>query len=152
MENQTKLTYDDWVAGDVVDVGRRLMIGLSSARRVARAQAVLSLCRSRLPLVAAVDHVAALADDPARWVEAHAAFGAVRQLTLREDREPTSDAYRALLCVAEIVAKIIFNASGAPAPFDSDSAWRLASNARDFARAVGDESFTHQVWQALRYG
>ena len=152
MANQTKLTYDAWLGADVLDVGRRLMVGLRPEQQVARAKAVLDLCRSRVSAVPAVDHVAALAADPARWVEAHAAFSAVRDLTLREERNRSSDAYRALLYVAEIAAKIIYNASGASAPFDSDSAWWLASNTRTFVQALNDESFSHQAWQALRHG
>ena len=105
-----------------------------------------------MPAVPAVDHVAALAVDPARWVEAHAAFSAVRDLTLREERERSSEAYRALLYVAEIAAQIIYNASGASAPFDSDSAWWLAGNTRTFVRRINDEYFAHQAWQALRHG
>jgi hypothetical protein len=151
MANQTKLTYDAWLGADVLDVGRRLMIGLGPEQQVARAKAVLDLCRSRLPSVPAVDHVAALAAEPARWTEAHAAFRAVRDLTLREERKRSTDAYRALLYVAEIAAKIIYNASGASAPFDSDSSWWLASNTRNFVRALNDESFSHQAWHALRH-
>lgn len=152
MANETKLTYDAWLGADVLDLGRRLMVDLGPEQQVARAKAVLDLCRSRLPAVPAIDHVVALATEPARWVEAHAAFSAVRDLTLREERERSGDAYRALLYVAEIAAKIIYNASGASAPFDSDSAWWLASNTRSFVRAINDESFAHRVWTALRQG
>ena len=60
----------------------------------------------------------------------------MRRLTLREEGAPTSDIYRALLFVAEIVAEIIYNASDAPAPFDTDSPWWLAPNARGFVVAV----------------
>jgi len=32
MANQTKLTYDAWLGADVLDVGRRLMVGLHSTK------------------------------------------------------------------------------------------------------------------------
>ena len=152
MAGENTITFDKWLRGDAVEVGRTLMMGLAPAKQVACARLVLDLCRARFLPVEAVDQVSALAADPSRWVEAHAAFTAVRHLTLHEERAPTNAVYRALLFVAAIAAKIVYNASGAPAPFDADSAWWLASNARDLALAVGDESFTRQVWRALRHG
>lgn len=148
---QRKLTFEQWLDGDdIVDFGHRLMADLPPAQQVARAKAVLDLCRGRLPPIGAVERVATIAADPTRWAEGHDAFSAVRALTLREERKATHAAYKALLFVAEIAAKIIYNASGTPAPFDRDSPWWLANNARTFARALADEVFTRQLWHALR--
>jgi hypothetical protein len=135
--------------GDAVAVRRHLMEHLPPQQQVARARAVLEICRTHWPRIPQVDRVATLAAEPARWVEAHAAFGAVRELTLREERTPTNHVYEALLFVAEIAAKAIYNASKAPAQFDHNSPWWLPRNARDFVRALGDESVGHQLWRAL---
>lgn len=149
---QPQATFNDWMATGAIAIGHALMAKLPGHVQVARAKAVLDLCRSRLGPVPEIEHVAALAADSERWAEAHKAFTAVRKLRLPEGRKPMNEAYNALLLVAEITAKIIYNASGAPAPFDSDSPWWLPPNARDFVRAVADDAFAHEVWCALTGG
>jgi hypothetical protein len=61
----------------------------------------------------------------------------------------TNAIYYNLLFVAENTAKTIYNASGERAPFDDDSPWWLASNARSMAREVNDPVFQSEVWSAL---
>lgn len=146
------ISYEDWMADDDVAIGRALMESLSPSMEVERARAVLEICRTHWPQVPEVDRVATIATEPARWVEAHEAFDAVRQLTLREKRAPTSELYEALLFVAEIAAKTTYNASGAPAPFDHNAPWWLPRNARHFVVALGDEGVGREIWHALTRG
>ena len=145
----TAISYQDWKNGDAIAIGRALMDGLPPVQQVARAATVLNACRPHWTPIREIERVAAIAIEPTRWGEGHDAFDDVRRLTLKEERAPTSAVLRTLLDVAEIVAKIIYNASGRPAPFDPDSPWRLASKARNFAAALNDERATRNVWDAL---
>lgn len=144
-----QVSYQDWMTGDAVLVGHRIMVALPPAEQVARAIAVLDQCRSRWQPIAPIDRVATVGRDPTRWHEGHDVFDDVRSLTLLEERLRTSDVYRALLYVGEIAAKIIYNASGSPAPFDADSPWWLASNARAFATSLNDAQVSRAIWVAL---
>jgi hypothetical protein len=143
------VSYEDWLHGNAVLLGRAVMDPLTPAQQVARAVAVLDLCRSRWSHVQEVQLVSQLGAAPERWREGHDGFDAVRSLALEEGRKPTSDVYRALLDVAEIAAKIIYNASGQPAPFDRGSPVRLSPYARSFIEALGDHGFGVLVWAAL---
>ena len=144
------MTEHDWLTGDAVAIGRHLLAHLPPAAQVARACAVLAVCRAELPAVAEVEHVAALGAEPARWREAHAAFSAVRTQTLAEEHARADEPRRMLLYVAEIVAKTIYNASGAPAPFDDDSAWWLARTAREPHQRPRRRQGERHVLPALR--
>lgn len=141
-----------WTRESALEVGKALFQPLPPSEVVERAGAVLRLCRARWSPVPAVESVAAVAAEPARWKEGHGVFGSVRTLTLREDETPTNRVYAALLYVAEIVAKIIYNATDPPDPFDEDSAGWLASVARSMADVVGDPDFERAVWGALNGG
>ena len=139
----------EWRRGNAVQVGKALMAPLTPDRRAERAAAILDACRARWRSVPEIDAVSALARDRSLWIRAHDAFDAVRVLALREERRRTHAAYEALLFVAENTAKTLYNASGGPAPFDDDSPWWLAANARSFADAVGDAAAEDEMWNVL---
>ena len=145
----TQPSYEDWIAGEAALVGRRLMEPLTPAVQVARAIAVLDLCRSHWSPVPAIERVALVGRNRAKWHEGHDAFDDVRMLTLLEERLRTSDVYRSLLYVAEIVAKIVYNASNSPAPFDENSPRWLPRNARDFVKSLGEPEVGRAIWDAL---
>lgn len=141
--------HNRWSTGDHLYVGRDIFGSLTPAQQVARAGSVLATCATWVPGPKPVAHVIELAKNPSRWHEGHDAFSAVRDLTLAEERAPTSKAYEALLFVAENAAKTIYNASGQPAPFDKDAPWWISSCARTLAREVGDQACEQQIWEAL---
>jgi len=62
-------------------------------------------------------------DDQERWKEAHNQFGKIRRFLL------THSSYKpeSYLHLAELVAKVTYNSSGQPAPFDNDSGWYITS-------------------------
>lgn len=67
-----------------------------------------------------------------KWRDAHAAFDAVRELTLKAEQHPraNNDVEQLLLYVAENAARVIYNASTPDDPFDVDSmAWLLSTMA-----------------------
>src|SRR5882757_9802535 len=71
--------------------------------------------------------------DQTRWREAHSAFSAARQVSLRLWDQPAEEVCLALVLVAEAAAKVIYNAGGFPAPFDADSGVKLVLAAQRLA-------------------
>ena len=121
-----------WRSGEPVLAGRLFFEALEVKQRPAWAARILAVALSRVDAPAAAHFVLELAADEDRWGEAHAAFDAVRDLTLKQERAGAQrdELLYGVLFVAENCAKVIFNASGRPAPFDHDSGWWLPSNAR----------------------
>ena len=138
-----------WERGEAVAVGNVLYEPLAAPQRVAWACDVLDVCRAHSNEVPPVEHVAELGRSPGRWHEARKAFGNVRALTLDQERKPTDPFYLALLHLAENTAKVIYNASAAPLPFDADAGWWVASCARAVVDCVDDPDFETEVWDAL---
>ena len=62
-------------------------------------------------------------DNKDRWKEAHGQFSKIRQFLL-DNKNYQPEAY---LLLAELVAKVTYNASGETAPFDSDSGHHIPS-------------------------
>ena len=112
---------------------------------------MVGLALSRVPAPAAVEAIVAIAAAPPRWAEAHAAFSAMRTLTLEAERGASgaSPALRAVLYLAENAAKVTYNASGRPAPFDADAGHWLASNLRLVVERLADAQFEERAWLAL---
>src|SRR6185503_16674086 len=91
-----------------------------------------------------------IARDDRRWAQAHEAFRHVRLQTLQCDRVGSEQKLVTLLYVAEIAARVTYNASGAAAPFDHDSGWWMASNLRHFVAALPDaDSAESEAWDLL---
>jgi hypothetical protein len=123
---------------------------------------ILETATSRLSRVpAAVKKVINLGRARPRWWwnplrGAHAAFVAVRNLTLREERRKSHPPeYMGVLMVAECAAKVIYNASGAtdfdvPAPFDEDSGEWLIRNLLWLKTQCDSTEFSLQCWSVLK--
>jgi hypothetical protein len=139
----------EWKSGDAVRVGQAILQHLPLADQVARAGAILDVCRTRWTSVPAVDAVSELARTPRRWREGHEHFSAVRKLTLIEEKRRSNDFYYALLFVAENTAKTIYNATEPIDAFDEDAPFWLAKNALSIVRSVNDSRFEEEIWQAL---
>ena len=76
-------------------------------------------------------------------------FSAVRELTLDSEQGHDDALAHVLLYVAENTAKVVFNASGSPAPFDKDCGAWLVRCAREFSTEMNDEAFADQLWTVL---
>jgi hypothetical protein len=112
---------------------------------------ILELAASQVPAVPKhVQAVAKIARNPKRWGEAHSAFSAVRWLTLAEEKTHAGGTvYECMLFVAENAAKVIYNASGDPAPFDDDCGDWLVRCLRDLVDAIGSPEFENRAWFLL---
>lgn len=127
-----------WATGRFLDCGRALYEPLSPAARVHWATAVLMFCRRYSASEPAIDRVVELASIPSDWRLAHDAFRDLRELTLVAEGQRGSIDPRlaSLLYVAENTAKVIYNASGEPAPFDHDAGWWVVSCFAHFLATV----------------
>lgn len=144
-------TRERWADGDMgLVVGRELHDGVPPGERPAWAAEVLMIACDMVRPVREVEDVLRAAERPARWGEGHVLFQRIRALTLASERTPrTSRPYRALLDIAETVAKITYNSSGRPAPFDRAAGWRLARDARRLTESLSDDLLEDRLWRAL---
>jgi hypothetical protein len=84
-------------------------------------------------------------DDQNRWKEAHEQFTEIRKFLLANEK--FSPAH--YLHLAELVAKVTYNATGLPAPFDSDSGWYIASFASQAAQQLEEDYIEEEIKVAL---
>jgi hypothetical protein len=83
--------------------------------------------------------------DQGKWKDAHQQFTKIRVFSLEnEDFEPKS-----YLFLAEKVAKITYNASNEPAPFDHDSGWYIRDQAVITARLLNEPGLEEEVIRAV---
>jgi hypothetical protein len=141
---------DRWTSGDVAGFGRAAFEAVPEAERAAWATRLLAICLVKESHPPELGRVVEIGEEPSRWRAGHAAFDAVRRLTIANERSPLSDPkVRSLLEVAETVAKVIYNASGEPAPFDYHAGWRLAPQLKKFAELIGKPELEEELWAAL---
>ncbi len=80
-------------------------------------------------------------DNKDRWNEAHGQFNKIRRFLL-DNKNYQPEAY---LLLAELVAKVTYNASGQSAPFDSDSGHHIASLALKATEHFDDNRLEEEV-------
>lgn len=144
--------YELWSSGRALEAGERLFASIPVLDQPRWAGRVLALCSAQLPPIPAIERVLMLTRTPARWKEAHDAFSEVRDHVLsEEDRHASSrDELRLrILFVAEIAAKLTYNASGASDAFDADTGPWLAATARSVVDHVGSTVFETDVWRTF---
>lgn len=83
-------------------------------------------------------------DNKDRWKEAHEQFTKIRVFGL-ENKNYKPEYY---LRLAELVAKVTYNASGQPAPFDSDSGHYITSFALKAAEHFDDNRLEEEIKSA----
>lgn len=80
-------------------------------------------------------------DDKLRWKEAHNQFSKIRELNL----ENRNKEYEVYLLLAENIAKITYNASNEPAPFDWDSGWYIPNLAKQVSAFYQDAELDRRL-------
>jgi hypothetical protein len=113
-------------------------------------QSVLKRAEIKLP---PLDLVIKIANSPNDWGKAHEVFSELRKLTLDlEDlktRNTQENLLLNLLLLAELVAKVIYNATNPPDEFDEDSGWWIAASLKDILDLLHDEKFSADSWLEL---
>ena len=96
----------------------------------------LAIMERLSPLVSAraeYRELMAILRDSHRWKEAHALFNKIRvKLTLPSESRKKQDLDSYFVYVAENAAKVAYNCSGCPAPFDEDSLEWLLKCEKEF--------------------
>jgi hypothetical protein len=98
-----------------------------------------------------VDQLTEIALHESRWPEAHATFTLIRRAGLELDRSGLDPVCARLLWIVEACAKVTYNASGAPAPFDANSGEKLVRWAGELAATL-DHASQASIWRAVTFG
>ena len=107
-----------------IEIGRQIFESLANDIRPAWAGLILSRFDNYVKNIPKpILDLYPIVDNQDRWNEAHKQFNKIRRFLL-DNKKYKPEAY---LLLAEKVAKITYNASGYPAPFDSDSGHYIAS-------------------------
>jgi uncharacterized protein YuzE len=101
-------------------------------------------------VIAEIDELLDISRDRSRWFEARRSFNDLRKLTLQSDQlhEATAE-YALLLQVGENVAKIVYNASGGPAPYDYEAGYRVVESLGRLSELWGDPRRRARAWESL---
>ena len=83
----------------------------------------------------------AIIEDPTCWYKAHSQFTEVRRYLLANPNFKPEN----YLLLAELVAKITYNATGGPAQFDADSGWYIPQTAIKLAAHFKDIELENSV-------
>lgn len=136
-----------WLRGDLRAC--TAIAAKASPEALARCGAqALDECLRNRRISAEVAEVLRIARDSELWGDAHDAFSALRDrvLILEATPEEGVEAKLAVLYAAENLSRVLYNATGAPDPFDADSgAWMLHSLAL-LARINARSALSEQVW------
>jgi hypothetical protein len=141
-----------WDAGKVLE-SARLLLGRFAPEAVPYwAHPLLELGLSRVlrvPWEAA--NVLAIARDRRRWKDADDAASSVRELIIAAEGAPALPEPLTLeaLHLAENVAKLAYNASGAAIPFDGDPAFALVTHLRALIDQAADADLAAEAWKRL---
>jgi hypothetical protein len=134
-----------WKGENPLDVGKILFEKIPFEKRPAWAAKILSLATTWIRHIPEVDFLLAIAHDPKEWEKGHYAFDHVRDLTLKTQEELVE----CLLLLAENTAKVIYNETKPPDPFDSDSGGWIAQNLWEITSRINDEEFESNAWHCL---
>ncbi|WP_078993026.1 hypothetical protein [Streptomyces sp. MMG1121] len=116
--------------------------------RVAWAGSVLRAASQSFGGFPEVDDALLLADTEERWPQAREVFDRLRRRSLEQDL-PLNEEQALLFTLAELVAKVAHNASGARPPFDHDSGWRIGPIAYRLASGTDDPQLRAELTTAL---
>ncbi len=119
-----------------IEIGRQIFENIPDEIKPGWAGLILSRFDNYIKNVPTeVKEIYTIIDNKDRWADAHEQFTKIRRLLLNnKDYEPES-----YLLLAEMVAKVTYNSSGQPAPFDKDIGWHIASLALTTAEYLDDD-------------
>ena len=145
--------------GESFRAGGILFEKLPTDRRPAWAARSLRLVLDRSGLRSSpIERVLEVADNPAEWKDAHKLFSTLREETLKLDSlrvnglTEKEELLGCILSLAELVAKVTYNATNPPDEFDEDSGLWIASCLRGFVdHQWNDKTFSEAAWKAISF-
>jgi hypothetical protein len=144
-----------WRAGQTHQAGKLIFENLPPEARPRWAAGILKLLVERTGITSKpIEHILRVANDQRQWSQAHDAFSGARAVVLkldklREKRSPEQTLLLGLLGVAELVAKVTYNATNPEDEFDEDSGWWIPACARNVLSLLGDVQFAETMWSKL---
>lgn len=143
-----------WNEGQTLEAGELIFESLPTEIRTQWANNILRLVVERTGIKsAAIESVISIADCPDDWGKAHDAFSAVRAKALKLEGPAALNPQQTLLLhdlyLAELVAKVTYNATNPPDEFDEDSGWWIARCLKDILNLVNDKTFSEAMWSVL---
>jgi hypothetical protein len=142
-----------WIDGQPLEAGKLIFERLPSEIRPQWANNILRSVVERTGIKSdVIDRVISTADCRDEWGKAHDVFSAVRDKTLQVDQWGPHTQRTLLQChlvLAELVAKVTYNATNPPDEFDEDSGWWIAPCLKDILDLVGDKAFSEATWSVF---
>ena len=147
-----------WAQGAALEAVKLIYENLPTKSRPRWASEILKVVLQRSGIQSSLfDQVLFAAQHEDMWKSSHQVFSTLRHATLGLDklrRGPgLSEDERLLasvLSLAELVAKVIYNATNPPDEFDEDSGWWIVASLRGFVdHRWTDEQFATVAWLAL---
>jgi hypothetical protein len=153
-----KQAAEYWADGLSLEAGKLIYESLPGKSRPRWASGILKAVLDRSGIQSSLfDQVLAAADHEEMWESGHHVFSVLRESMLRldklgRDRALSEDEklLASILSLAELVAKVIYNATNPPDEFDEDAGWWIARCLRGFVdNRWRDEHFAKAAWSAL---
>jgi hypothetical protein len=147
-----------WAKNESLAAGKLIYENLPSKTRPRWAARILKLVLDRSGIQSSLfSDALAVADHEDMWKTGHKVFDTLRDATLRfgELRSgpgltKDEELLASIVLLAELVAKVIYNATNPPDEFDEDSGWWIAAYLRGFMdHGWSDEQFATAAWSAL---
>lgn len=156
-DDHLELAREYWKGGQPVEAGRLIHDNLPAEARPAWAARILRLVLDRSGAERShFERILYTADHPRQWANGHRCFDLLRGETLKCDElrrrgrlTNEQEMFASLLSLAELVAKVTYNAVDPPDEFDEDSGWWIAASLRGFVDHWKDDEFSKAAWSAL---
>lgn len=125
-----------------IEIGRQIFESLLNDIRPGWAGLILSRFDNYIKNIpTSIKELFPIIDNKDRWKEAHDQFSKIRRFLL-DNKNYQPEAY---LLLAELVAKVTYNTSGQPAPFDTDSGHYIPSTALKAAEYFDSDRMQEEV-------
>lgn len=156
-DDQIERAKEYWQGGQPVEAGRLIYDSLAPEARPAWAARILRLVIERSKVDRShFERILFTAEHPRQWANGHRCFDLLRNETLKYDDmrrmgrlTKEQDTFALVLSMAELVAKVTYNAVDPPDEFDEDSGWWIAASLKSFVDSWKDDEFSKAAWSAL---
>jgi hypothetical protein len=140
------MTSDKYDIKTSIKIGQEIFENLPNDIRPGWAGLVLSRFDHRIKNIpASILELYSIIENRDSWKDAHGQFSKIRRFLL-ENKNYQPETY---LLLAEMVAKVTYNASGQPAPFDNDNGHYIASLALKATEYFNDNRLEEEVKSAI---
>jgi hypothetical protein len=153
-DNRVEPAAEHWRGGRPLEAGELLFESIPREFRPNWASRILKSAAGRSGIqFLPIENMLYVADHPTQLRTAHHAFDILRHSTLELERIQVRTKDRelllSLLLLAELVAKVIYNATDPPDPFDEDSGWWIPVCLKDLFDLLGDNDSAKSAWLEL---